>query len=107
MVRGLQREGVASTLKHFAVYSAPKGGRDGEARTDPHIAFREMHELYLAPFRAAIRDAGALGVMSSYNDYDGVPVSASRYFLTEVLRGQWGFNGYVVSDSRAGEFGFG
>lgn len=104
MVRGLQAEGVASTLKHFAVYSAPKGGRDGEARTDPHIAFREMHELYLAPFRAAVRDAGALGVMSSYNDYDGVPVSASRYFLTDVLRGQWGFRGYVVSDSRAVEF---
>jgi beta-glucosidase len=104
MVKGLQAEGVVSTLKHFAVYSAPKGGRDGEARTDPHIAFREMHEVYLAPFRAAVRDAGALGVMSSYNDYDGVPVSASRYFLTDILRGQWGFRGYVVSDSRAVEF---
>jgi beta-glucosidase len=104
MVEGLQAEGVVSTLKHFAVYSAPKGGRDGEARTDPHITFREMHELYLAPFRAAVRDAGALGVMSSYNDYDGVPVSASHYFLTEILRGQWGFRGYVVSDSRAVEF---
>ncbi|HEX8190471.1 MAG TPA: glycoside hydrolase family 3 N-terminal domain-containing protein, partial [Pyrinomonadaceae bacterium] len=104
MVKGLQSEGVVSTLKHFAVYSAPKGGRDGEARTDPHIAFREMQEVYLAPFRAAVRDAGALGVMSSYNDYDGVPVSASRYFLTDLLRGQWGFRGYVVSDSRAVEF---
>jgi beta-glucosidase len=104
MVKGLQAEGVVSTLKHFAVYSAPKGGRDGEARTDPHIAFREMQEVYLAPFRAAVRDAGALGVMSSYNDYDGVPVSASRYFLTDILRGQWGFRGYVVSDSRAVEF---
>ena len=104
MVKGLQAEGVVSTLKHFAVYSAPKGGRDGEARTDPHIAFREMQEVYLAPFRAAVRDAGALGVMSSYNDYDGVPVSASRYFLTDILRRQWGFRGYVVSDSRAVEF---
>jgi beta-glucosidase len=63
-----------------------------------------MQELYLAPFRAAVRDAGALGVMSSYNDYDGVPVSASSYFLTDILRGQWGFRGYVVSDSRAVEF---
>jgi len=104
MVKGLQAEGVVSTLKHFAVYSAPKGGRDGETRTDPHITFREMQELYLAPFRVAVRDAGALGVMSSYNDYDGVPVSASRYFLTDILRGQWGFRGYVVSDSRAVEF---
>lgn len=104
MVRGLQEQNVVSTLKHYAVYSAPKGGRDGEARTDPHITFREMQELYLAPFRTAVHDAGALGVMSSYNDYDGVPVSASHYFLTEILRGQWGFRGYVVSDSRAVEF---
>lgn len=104
MVRGLQDEHTVSTVKHFAVYSAPKGGRDGNTRTDPHIAFREMQELYLAPFRAAVKDAGALGVMSSYNDYDGVPVSASRYFLTEILREQWGFRGYVVSDSRAVEF---
>jgi beta-glucosidase len=104
MVKGLQEQNVVSTLKHYAVYSAPKGGRDGEARTDPHITFREMQELYLAPFRAAVRDAGALGVMSSYNDYDGVPVSASHYFLTDILRGQWGFRGYVVSDSRAVEF---
>ncbi len=104
MVRGLQDEHVVSTVKHFAVYSAPKGGRDGNARTDPHIAFREMQEMYLMPFRAAIRDAGALGVMSSYNDYDGVPVTASHYFLTEILREQWGFRGYVVSDSRAVEF---
>lgn len=104
MVRGLQDERVVSTLKHFAVYSAPKGGRDGNARTDPHIAFREMQELYLMPFRVAVRDAGALGVMSSYNDYDGVPVSASHYFLTEILREQWGFKGYVVSDSAAVEY---
>lgn len=104
MVKGLQDERIVSTVKHFAVYSAPKGGRDGNARTDPHITFREMQELYLAPFRAAIRDAGALGVMSSYNDYDGVPVTASHYFLTEILRQQWGFKGYVVSDSAAVEF---
>lgn len=104
MVKGLQEERVVSTLKHFAVYSAPKGGRDGNARTDPHIAFREMQELYLMPFRVAVRDAGALGVMSSYNDYDGVPVTASHYFLTEILRREWGFKGYVVSDSAAVEF---
>lgn len=104
MVKGLQDERIVSTLKHFAVYSAPKGGRDGNARTDPHITFREMQQLYLAPFRVAVRDAGALGVMSSYNDYDGVPVTASHYFLTEILREQWGFRGYVVSDSAAVEF---
>lgn len=60
-VRGIQGEHVVSTLKHFAVYSIPKGGRDGEARTDPQATWREIQELYLAPFRAAVRDAGALG----------------------------------------------
>lgn len=104
MVLGIQEEGVASTLKHYAAYSVPKGGRDGNARTDPHIAPRELHELYLYPFRRVIQEAGALGVMSSYNDWDGVPVSGSHYFLTELLRQQFGFKGYVVSDSRAVEY---
>ena len=104
MILGLQEEHTVSTLKHFAVYSVPKGGRDGNARTDPHIAFREMQELYLMPFRVGVRDAGALGVMSSYNDYDGVPITASHYFLTELLRDEWKFKGYVVSDSSAVEF---
>src|ERR1043165_9797104 len=60
--------------------------------------------MFLVPFKAAIQDAGAMGVMSSYNDYDGVPVSGSPFFLTEILRKRWGFKGYVVSDSRAVEF---
>ncbi|SJZ46318.1 glycoside hydrolase family 3 N-terminal domain-containing protein [Sediminibacterium ginsengisoli] len=104
MVNGIQSQGVAATLKHFAVYSIPKGGRDGNARTDPHVAPREMHQLYLYPFERVIREAKPLGVMSSYNDWDGVPVTGSSYFLTELLRKQYGFNGYVVSDSRAVEF---
>ena len=104
MVLGIQEQGVASTLKHFAVYSIPKGGRDGNARTDPHVAPREMHQLYLYPFRRVIQEAKPLGVMSSYNDWDGVPVSGSSYFLTDLLRRQYGFTGYVVSDSRAVEF---
>jgi beta-glucosidase len=104
MVLGIQEQGVASTLKHFAVYSVPKGGRDGSARTDPHVAPREMHQLYLYPFRRVIQEAHPMGVMSSYNDWDGVPVTGSRYFLTELLRQQFGFNGYVVSDSEAVEF---
>ncbi len=104
MTIGIQEQGVASTLKHFAAYSVPKGGRDGNARTDPHIAPRELHQMYLYPFRRVIQEAGALGVMSSYNDWDGVPVTGSRYFLTELLRQQYGFKGYVVSDSRAVEY---
>jgi len=104
MTLGIQEEGVASTLKHFAVYSVPKGGRDGNARTDPHVAPREMHQLYLYPFRRVIQEAHPLGVMSSYNDWDGVPVTGSYYFLTELLREKYGFNGYVVSDSEAVEY---
>lgn len=104
MVLGMQEKGIASTLKHFAAYSVPKGGRDGNARTDPHIAPRELHNIFLYPFRRVIEEAGALGVMSSYNDWDGIPVSGSHYFLTELLRQQYGFKGYVVSDSKAVEF---
>lgn len=104
MVKGIQSQGVASTLKHYAVYSVPKGGRDGNCRTDPHVAPREMHQLFLYPFKKVIRDAHPMGVMSSYNDWDGVPVSASYYFLTELLREEYGFDGYVVSDSEAVEY---
>ncbi|MDE5419083.1 glycoside hydrolase family 3 C-terminal domain-containing protein [Labilibaculum sp. DW002] len=104
MTLGIQSQGVASTLKHFAVYSIPKGARDGDARTDPHVAPREMHQLHLYPFRRVIQEAKPMGIMSSYNDYDGVPVTASHYFLTELLREQFGFQGYVVSDSEAVEY---
>jgi beta-glucosidase len=106
MTLGIQHEGVASTLKHYAIYSVPKGGRDGNARTDPHVAPREMLQLYLYAFKKVIQEAGAMGVMSSYNDYDGVPITASYYFLTQLLRQQFGFTGYVVSDSEAVEYVF-
>lgn len=104
MVRGIQSQGVASTLKHYAAYSVPKGGRDGNCRTDPHIAPRELHQMYLYPFRRVIREARPMGIMSSYNDWDGVPVTASHYFLTDLLRHEYGFDGYVVSDSEAVEY---
>jgi len=101
MVKGLQEQDVTSTVKHFAVYSVPKGGRDGEARTDPHETWSEVENVLLAPFRAAFTKGGALGTMASYNDYDGVPVEASPAFLIDKLRGEYGFKGYVVSDSDA------
>lgn len=106
MINGLQSRGLISTPKHFAVYSVPVGGRDGQTRTDPHVAPREMRTLYLEAFRKAVCEAGVKGIMSSYNDYDGVPVTGSSYFLTDILRHQWGFRGYVVSDSEAVEFLF-
>ena len=104
MITGLQERGLVATPKHFAVYSIPVGGRDEGTRTDPHVAPREMRTLYLETFRKAFCDAGALGVMSSYNDYDGEPITGSYHFLTEILRHEWGFKGYVVSDSEAVEF---
>lgn len=104
MILSLQKYNLVATPKHFAVYSIPVGGRDGNTRTDPHVAPREMRTLYLEPFRVAFQEAGALGVMSSYNDYDGEPITGSYHFLTEILRHEWGFKGYVVSDSEAVEF---
>lgn len=106
MALGLQSRGLISTPKHFAVYSVPVGGRDGQTRTDPHVAPREMRTLYLEAFRKAVCEAGVKGIMSSYNDYDGVPVTGSSYFLTDILRHEWGFRGYIVSDSEAVEFLF-
>lgn len=104
MIKGLQSQGLVSTPKHFAVYSVPVGGRDGQTRTDPHVAPREMRTIFLEPFRKAVQEAGIKGIMSSYNDYDGEPITGSYRFLTEILRKEWGFNGYVVSDSEAVEY---
>lgn len=104
MITSLQKYNLVATPKHFAVYSIPVGGRDRKTRTDPHVAPREMRTLYIEPFRMAFQEAGALGVMSSYNDYDGEPITGSYHFLTEILRQEWGFKGYVVSDSEAVEF---
>lgn len=104
MITSLQKYNLVATPKHFAVYSIPIGGRDGKTRTDPHVAPREMRTLYIEPFRMAFQEAGTLGVMSSYNDYDGEPITGSYHFLTEILRQEWGFKGYVVSDSEAVEF---
>ncbi len=106
MTLGVQSEGVAATLKHYAVYSVPKGGRDGNARTDPHVSPRELFNMHLYPYERIIKEAKPMGIMSSYNDWDGMPISASYYFLTELLRKKFGFDGYVVSDSDAVEFVF-
>lgn len=95
---------IAATAKHFAVYSANKGAREGMARTDPQVAPREVEDVLLYPWKKVIREAGILGVMSSYNDYDGVPISGSRYWLIDRLRVDFGFKGYVVSDSDALEY---
>ena len=104
MVEGVQSQGVASCLKHYVAYGVPKGGRDADCRTDPHITPRELHEIFLYPFRRVVEEARPMEVMASYNDWNGEPVIASGYFLTTLLRDSYGFNGYVVSDSEAVEF---
>lgn len=105
MALGIQENNqAAATAKHFAVYSANKGAREGLARTDPQISPREVEDILLYPFRKVIAEAQIKGVMSSYNDYDGVPISGSSYWLIQRLRQDFGFGGYVVSDSDALEY---
>ena len=105
MVRGMQHNHqVAATGKHFAAYSNNKGAREGMARLDPQISPREVENIHLYPFKRVIKEAGLLGVMSSYNDYDGIPIQGSFYWLTTRLRKEMGFRGYVVSDSDAVEY---
>jgi beta-glucosidase len=101
MVKGMQGEGVVSTMKHFCIYSDNEGAREGFARDNPRVPPREAEMIHLWPYERVIREANPLGVMCSYNDYDGVPIEGSHYFLTDVLRTRFGFKGYVVSDSDA------
>ena len=105
MVKGMQEKGqVASTAKHYLAYSNNVGAREAFSRVDPRMPPRELEELHTVPFARAIREAGMLGVMSTYADYDGEPLQSSYYWLTERLRGDFGFKGYVVSDSDAVEY---
>ncbi|MDD4158383.1 MAG: glycoside hydrolase family 3 N-terminal domain-containing protein [Proteiniphilum sp.] len=105
MVQGLQKDfQVASTGKHYAAYSNNKGGREGMSRVDPQMSPREVENVHMYPWERVIREAGLLGVMSAYNDYDGFPIQSSYYWLTTRLRKEMGFRGYVVSDSDAVEY---
>ncbi len=85
---------LAACVKHFAAYGASQAGRDYHA---VDMSERMLREIYLPPYKAAI-DAGALTTMTSFNDLNGIPVTASKYLMTEVLRDEWGFNGFVVTD---------
>ncbi|MBR6881772.1 MAG: glycoside hydrolase family 3 C-terminal domain-containing protein, partial [Bacteroidales bacterium] len=94
MVRGTSSRDVISTLKHFVAYGVPEGGHNGNPSI---IGMRDLRENVLPTFKAAI-DAGALSVMTSYNSLDGIPTTCNPELLTGVLRDEWGFNGFVVSD---------
>jgi beta-glucosidase len=104
MVNGMQSQHIVSTMKHFCIHSDNEGAREGSARTNPRCPPREAEMLHLWPYERVIREANPLGVMCSYNDYDGVPIEGSHYYLTDVLRTRFGFKGYVVSDSGAVEY---
>lgn len=100
-VKGIQEQNVVSTPKHFVGYGDCKASRQWDARTDPHVTPSEMYYIHEYPFRKVFQEAGALGVMCAYNDYDGIPMAGNYHYLTEVLRKEMGFKGYVVSDSYA------
>ena len=91
----LSREyATIATLKHFLAYAVPVGGQNGNYAS---VGTRDLHENFLPPFQEAI-DAGALSVMTSYNSIDGIPCTANYYLLTQLLRNEWRFRGFVVSD---------
>lgn len=100
MVEGLtngdisHKNSTIATLKHFLAYAIPEGGQNGNQAL---IGVRELHENFLPPFKKAI-DAGALSVMTSYNSIDGIPCTANSYLLDQLLRNEWKFRGFVVSD---------
>jgi len=101
-VRGFQgdrtfgdRSRVIATLKHFVGHGQPESGQNC---APANVSMRELREVFLRPFRAAIQDAGAISVMPSYNEVDGVPSHANRWLLRDVLRTEWGFQGFTVSD---------
>lgn len=95
-VRGLQSGGVAAMVKHFAGFASPEQG----VNTAPvHGGPRERLTTYLPPYKRAIVDGGAVAVMSAYHCYDGVPAVADAHLLTDVLRGAWGYEYFVMSDA--------
>ncbi|ELY97668.1 glycoside hydrolase family 3 N-terminal domain-containing protein [Natrialba aegyptia] len=102
-VDGLQGDGdgVAATLKHFAGHAAGTGGKN---RSSVSLGRRELRETHMFPFEAAVRTANAESVMNAYHDIDGIPCASDEWLLTDVLRGEWGFDGTVVSDYYSVEY---
>ena len=93
-VKALETNGIVATPKHY-VDNYGEGGHDSYASTN---SWRVLREVYLEPFRACIVDGGARSIMAAYNTVDGVPASCSNVLLNDILRKEWGFTGYVVSD---------
>ena len=101
-VRGFQgdttfkdKKRVMATLKHFAAHGQPESGQNC---APANVSERVLRETFLHPFRDVLRETGAVSVMASYNEIDGVPSHASKWLLRDILRKEWGFKGFVVSD---------
>lgn len=101
-VRGFQGDAsfrdkrhLIATMKHFAAHGQPESGINC---APANVSMRVLREVFLPPFQQAIQEGGALSVMPSYNEVDGVPSHANRWLIQEVLRGEWGFRGFTVSD---------
>ncbi len=103
MVKGYQGDDLSApqtilaTVKHFALYGAPEAGRDYHT---VDMSRQKMYNEYFPPYKAAV-EAGVGSVMTAFNDVDGIPASGNKWLMTEVLRNQWGFNGFVVTDYTA------
>ncbi len=94
-VHGIAPGKLMCTAKHFAGYSVPAGGIN---LAPSSLGEREMRTLHLYPFEKVVKDANVCAVMPSYNEVDGMPAHSNRWLLTDVLRGEWGFGGYVFTD---------
>ncbi len=99
-VKGFQGKGLGNTdavmacVKHFAAYGAAVGGRDYNS---VDLSMSQLHQIYLPPFKAAA-EAGAATFMNSFNDINGIPATGDKYLQRDLLKGDWGFKGFVVSD---------
>jgi beta-glucosidase len=92
----LQGKGASAMVKHFAAFATPEQG----INTGPvHGGERELRTTYLPSFKRMIVDGGALAIMSAYSSYDGVPLVANHHILTDILRTEWGYKYYVMSDA--------
>src|SRR5205823_5002180 len=93
-VRGFQGAGVLACAKHYAAYGAAEAGRDYNGA---EMSERTLREVYLPPFKAAV-DAGVATLMAAFESLNGVPATANKHLLDDILRGEWKFKGFVVSD---------
>ena len=92
---GIAEGKLACTAKHFVAYSVPEAGIN---LAPSLVGERTLRELHFVPFKAAVQEANVYSLMPGYHEVDGVPVHASHWLLTDVLRKEWGFGGYVFSD---------